>query len=100
MSEQQNHPDKIELIYLMLDLGYRILVVEGRHYIVKEFTAAEDSGAYNSFKGSDITTILKSFPNYKNIDKTQVNKLAQKLTNAAEFRLNFSSQHKWKLYMK
>lgn len=96
---QERH-QKTELIYIMLDLGYRILVVENRIYAVKEFSPAEETGAYNSLNGQDITKILESFPNFRNLDKNQVDKLAQKLTSAQQVKMNFSNHHKWKLYHK
>lgn len=99
MEEQNKKQAKMELVYLLIDSGYRILIMEGRIYTVSQFTEAGTESDKHVLKGRDVTKALSSFPDFRRLDEKRIDNIITKIEGAQKVNLHFSSDHRWKLYL-
>lgn len=99
MEETTKKQAKMELVYLLVDSGYRILIMEGRIYTVSQFTEAGTESDKHVLSGRDVTKALSTFPDFRRLDDKRIDNIIKKIDEAQKVKLHFSSDHRWKLYL-
>ena len=95
----ENQVFKNEVVSIIVGLSFRVLYIDDRYFIVKEFIPADEHVAFHQFKGGDITQIVHSFPSVASLNENQISSIANKITDLEIVKINYSKDYKWKLYL-